>query len=118
MIERCTRLDVGHAGLFLTPDAKSAETAVVAKHWIDATLYNDPVAKAQFVDAGCGAVQRRLDDPDEELVTPSRSCPGRDAPPTGARVVLGHSHDLWIAPAVVALPSRAEVPVPIIEGWS
>src|SRR4051812_25173556 len=46
--------DVGHVGLWYSGDARNAEMATVAKHWVDASLYDDAAAKAQFVGPNCG----------------------------------------------------------------
>jgi hypothetical protein len=46
--------NVGHVGLWYSGDARNAEMATVAKYWVDASLYGDAAAKAQFVGANCG----------------------------------------------------------------
>jgi hypothetical protein len=45
--------DVGHMGLFTDPDVER-EIIGVAALWLDATLYDNDAARAQFVGADCG----------------------------------------------------------------
>jgi hypothetical protein len=45
--------NVGHMGLW-TNTALSAQMATVSRNWVDATIYGDAAAKAQFVGSNCG----------------------------------------------------------------
>jgi hypothetical protein len=45
--------NVGHGGLFFQA-GRAREMATVNRYWLDATLYNDAAAKAQFVGTNCG----------------------------------------------------------------
>jgi hypothetical protein len=48
--------DVGHTGLFVDPEVERHIVGVAAQ-WLDATLFDNPTARSQFVGSSCGLCQ-------------------------------------------------------------